>query len=99
MDPIADCEWHRPSGQLPYPQLGALQIGQDADRPAHLLLDGPNDVVTRPVLVVAAVAEIEPEYIGSSLANARIISPATGPNVATIFARTLLLHDCHSDAH
>ena len=46
-------------GEGPDPQLGALEVHEDADRAPALLLDRANHLVARPVLLVGAVAEIE----------------------------------------
>jgi len=49
------------------PQLGSLQVDDDADRPPGLLLDPPDQVVALLVILMGSVAEIEPEHVGSRL--------------------------------
>src|SRR5690606_4416527 len=64
----------RPGGQLDRPgreladaEFRALQIHQHADRPAELRLDGADDLVALPVLLVGAMAEVQPEHVGAGL--------------------------------
>ena len=48
-------------------ELGSLQIGEDADRPAGLALDLANLGKARAMLVVGAMAEIEAEDVDAGL--------------------------------
>jgi hypothetical protein len=42
---------------------GALQIGENGDRPTRLSLNCAHDIVARLMLVMGAVAEIEAEHV------------------------------------
>src|SRR5205085_4034699 len=55
------------AGKIAEPQFGPLQIGEDADRPPGLGLDPANLGKPGAVLVVGAMAEIEPEDVDASL--------------------------------
>jgi len=46
---------------------GALQIGENGDRPTRLSLNCAHDIVARLMLVMGAVAEIEAEHVCSRL--------------------------------
>ena len=61
--PFRDHE--RPFGHRAEPQLRPLEVGQDGDRPAGPGLDIAHDIEAFPVLLVAAVAEIETENVGA----------------------------------
>ena len=65
-----------PPGTLPIAQLWALQIDQDADRPAGLRLDLADGVEPRAVIVMGAMAEIEPEDIGAGIEQRADGAPA-----------------------
>ena len=51
------------AGQATDAQLGALQIGENGDRPTRLSLNCAHDIVARLMLVMGAVAEIEAEHV------------------------------------
>ena len=55
------------AGDLADPQLGPLQVEQHADRPVRRRLQLADDGVARLVVVVRAVAEVEPEHVGPGL--------------------------------
>ena len=54
-------------GEAADADLRPLQIHQDADRPLQLRLDRAQDLVGLAVVLMRAVAEIEPEHIGAAL--------------------------------
>ena len=60
-------------------ELGTLQVGEDADRPSYLLLDRPDRLVAGLMIGMAAVAEVEPEHVGTGLEQ--------GPDSRSIRAR------------
>src|SRR5712692_10339040 len=51
------------AGEIADPELWALQVGEDADRPPGIALDPPDVLEQLTLLGVAAMAEIEPEHI------------------------------------
>ena len=88
---------HRALGEGADAELGALQVGEDADRPAGVALDLPDRLVALLVIGVAAVAEVEPEHVGAGLEQGPddLGRGAAGPRVATILAlrlRRMALH-------
>src|SRR5690606_3155767 len=54
-------------GEAADTQLGPLQVHQHADRTAELDLDLADQAVTFGVVLVAAVAEVEPEHVRAGL--------------------------------
>ena len=75
-----------PSAEGAQAQLGTLQVHEDADRAAQLGLDRADHGVHLAVLLVAAVAEVEPEHVGAGLdqrADGRYLALA-GPSVDRI---------------
>jgi hypothetical protein len=48
-------------------QLGTLQVGKDRDRPSDLFFDRANRFNARGVILVGAVAEIQPKDINAGL--------------------------------
>src|SRR5262249_35243791 len=60
---IAGLELDRSGGEGAEPELRPLQVGEDADRPPGLLLERADRVDALPVVVVRAVAEVEPEHV------------------------------------
>ncbi len=48
-------------------QLGSLQVGEDADGAAHVLLDLADDAVTPRDVGLVAVAHVEAEDVGACL--------------------------------
>ena len=64
---LAPCEANRALREGARPKLRALQIGEHAERPAELRLDPADGVVASLVLGVAAVAEVEPEHVGTRI--------------------------------
>ena len=61
--PFLDHE--RPFGHRAEPQLRPLEVGQDGDRAAGPGFDIAHDIEAFPVVLVAAVAEIETENVGA----------------------------------
>ena len=55
----------RPFGHRAEPQLRSLEVGQHGDRAAASGFDIADDIQAFPMVVVAAVAEIETENIGA----------------------------------
>ena len=51
----------------PDPQLWTLQVGEDRNRPAGFPLDRADDVVTRLMVLVAAMAEIKAKHVGTGV--------------------------------
>ena len=62
-EPVAGGELDRAVGEIAEPQLRTLQIGENADRPSGLRLDAADVLEQRALLVVAAMAEIQPENV------------------------------------
>ena len=56
-----------PGRKISDPDFRALQISQHTERSRNLLFDGTNDAVDFSVIVVAAMAEVETEYVGTFL--------------------------------
>ena len=52
------------------PQLGTLQIGENADGPATFLFHFPDEAVRTLVIFVRTVAEVEPEHIDTCIVQA-----------------------------
>ena len=77
-----------PLGERADPEFRSLQVGHDADRPADLALERADRVEARLVVLMGAVAEIEPEHVDAGPNSAAIISAVelAGPSVATILA-------------
>ena len=73
------------------PELRALQVHQDADRPAVSGLDLAHELEAPGVILVAAMGEIEAEDVGAGLEQPWICSSdeVAGPRVARIFALRL----------
>src|SRR5699024_6016348 len=57
---LAGAPFGLPPGELAEPDLGPLQVRQHADRPTGPVRRGPHPFVGEPVIVVPAVAEIQP---------------------------------------
>ena len=78
----------RPFGHRAEAQLRPLEVGQDGDRAAGPGLDIAHDIQTFPMVLVAAVAEIETENVGPASNRAWMTSrlELAGPSVATILA-------------
>src|SRR6266852_3830280 len=53
--------------QGPYADFRPLQVLQDSNRAADVTFDGANGVKTPLVVVMSAVAEVQPEHIGSGI--------------------------------
>ncbi len=64
---FAGLQVHRPVREAPDPQLGPLQIHHHPDRPALPGLYRADGLQPLTVLVMAAVAEVEPEHVGAGL--------------------------------
>jgi hypothetical protein len=60
----------RAGGEGSDPELRALQVEQHADRPAHRPLHVADRLEPGSVVVVAAVAEVQPEHVGPGLEQA-----------------------------
>src|SRR3712207_1290341 len=60
-------ERHGPAGEGADAELGALQVGEGADRPPGVALDFPDGFVARLMVGMAAVAEVQPEHVGTGL--------------------------------
>src|SRR5262245_58849210 len=79
------------AAQLADADLGTLQIHQDADRPARLFLDLADQGMARAVILVGAMAQIEPENIdtgmeqGEELLAGRAGGPQGGDNLGQAF--------------
>lgn len=70
---VAEAEAHRALGETAYTDLGALQVGEDADRHSQLGRGLPDPAVDLLVELVAPVAEVEPRHVhtgGDQLAQA-----------------------------
>ena len=60
--------WHqhnRAVGKRAHAQFGALQVSQDADRAAGLLLQRAQCLEALTVVSMAAMAEVEPEHVNT----------------------------------
>ena len=57
----------RPVGEHAHAQLGALQIGEDADRTSQFFLDLANQLVARGGVGVRAVAHVQAEHVRTGL--------------------------------
>ena len=68
---LARLQMHLATGEFANSQLWPLHIGEDADRPIEALLDFADGGDPGGVILVAAMAEVEPEDIGSGLEQAR----------------------------
>jgi hypothetical protein len=64
---VAGGDLDRAVGEIAEPELRALQIGENADRPSGLRFDAPDFLEQHTLLVVAAMAEIQPENVHSGL--------------------------------
>jgi len=62
---------HPPAGEAADSQLGALYVGQDANGMRDLPLQVADDGEQLGVVVMGAVAEIEPEHVGPGLQQAQ----------------------------
>ena len=64
---LAGLQMHPPAAKPPDAQLGSLHIGQDADRAVEPVLQLADHREAGGVVLVRAVAEIEPEHVGAGL--------------------------------
>ncbi len=60
-------EPYRAIREPPDPQLWTLQVGEDRNRPAGFPLDRADNVVTRLMVLVAAMAEIKAKHVGTGV--------------------------------
>lgn len=67
-----------PVGKAAQPELGTLQVEQDGDRPPQFPFQRADGQVAFLVFVMAAVAEIEPEYIRAGLVQAPDLGAVAG---------------------
>src|SRR5437016_1724811 len=66
-EPSARRDRHRAAGEGAEAQLRSLQIGHDADRPSYRALDRANGGDALAVILLAPVAEIEPENVDAGM--------------------------------
>ena len=64
---VAGGDLDRAVREIAEPKFRALQIGENTDRPSALRFDAPDLLEQRALLVVAAMAEIQPENIDPGL--------------------------------
>ena len=65
------CRNTRPPEKLPTRSFRSLHVGENADRALEAILELADQCEARGVILVRAVAEIEPEHIGAGLEQAR----------------------------
>ena len=57
----------RPGDESSNPDFRPLQIGHDADGPAHFPFDRADRADARALILAAAMAEIDPEHVGAGI--------------------------------
>ena len=64
---LAGLQMHPPAAERADAQLGALHVGQDADRPVEFFLQLADHGEAGGVVLVRAVREVQPEHVGAGL--------------------------------
>ena len=71
LESLAGLQLHAPAGEIADAQLRALHVGENADRPVEAVLELADHGEARGVILMRAVAEVEPEHVGAGLEQPR----------------------------